>query len=77
MENKSRTCDKKDYYSISLDKIMELSCPFVDLGLFPGIETEFFMELVSDGEVVQRIPRRTVFCLSVPSKEFERMMWQV
>ncbi len=77
VENKSRTCDKKDYYSISLDKIMELSCPFVDLGLFPGIETEFFMELVSDGEVVQRIPHRTVFCLSVPSKEFERMMWQV
>jgi hypothetical protein len=77
VKNKSRTCDKKDYYSISLDKIMELSCPFADLGLFPGIEAEFFIELVNDDEVIQRIPNRTVFCFSVPSKEFERMMWQV
>lgn len=77
VKNKSRTCDKKDYYSVSLDKIIELSCPFTDLGLFPGIEAEFFIELVNDDEVIQRIPRRTVFCFSVPSKEFERMMWQV
>lgn len=77
VKNKSCACDTKDYYSISFDKIMELSCPFADLGLFPGTEAEFFVEFVSDDEVIQRIPRMTVFCFSVPSKEFERMMWQI
>lgn len=77
IKNKSHTYERKDFCSISLNKIIELSCPFVDLGLFPGIDVEFFIELVKEDEVTQRMPLRTVFCFSVPSKDFERMMWQV
>ncbi len=77
IKNKSGTHDRKDFYSISLNKIIELSCPFADLGLFPGIEAEFFIELVKGDEIIQRMPFRTVFCFSVPSKDFERMLWQV
>ncbi len=77
IKNKRNTYDRKDFYSISLNKIIELSCPFADLGLFPGIDVEFFIELVKEDEVIQRMPLRTVFYFSVPSKDFERMMWQV
>lgn len=77
IRNKNHMYGRKDFYSISLDKIVELSCPFADLGFFPGIDAEFFIELVKENEVIQRMPFRTVFSFSVPSKDFEKMMWQV
>ncbi|HHT9129381.1 MAG TPA: hypothetical protein ACFYEC_00765, partial [Candidatus Brocadiaceae bacterium] len=77
IKNKQQGYNGRDFYSISFDKVMELSCSFVDLGFFPGIDVEFFIELMKDNEVIQRVPLRTVFCFSVPSKDFERMMWQV
>ena len=77
IKNKTQNYNGKAFYSISLNKIMELSCPFADSGFSPGMEVEFFIELVKEEEIFQRIPLRTVFCFSVPSKDFERMMWQV
>lgn len=77
IKNKTRNFNGKDFYSISLNKIMELSCPFADLGFSSGMEAEFFIELMKEGEIIQRVPLRTVFCFSVPSTDFERMMWQV
>ena len=77
IKNKDYKYEGKDFYSISFGKIMELSCAFAGLDFFPGIEVEFFIELVKDTETIQRMPLRTVFCFSVPSKDFERMMWQV
>ncbi len=67
----------KNYYSIALDKILELACPFADLGFFPGLNIEFFIEFVKEDEIIQRMPMMTVFCFTAPSKDFERMMWQV
>lgn len=77
IKNKTQNCNEKDFCSISLNTIMELSCPFADLGFSSGMEVEFFIELVKGEEIIQRVPLRTVFCFSVPSKDFERMMWQV
>lgn len=77
VRSKSSNCDKSDYFSVSFDKIVELSFPFALMSLLPGIDAAFFIELVLENEVVQRIPRRTVFSFSVPSIDFEKMMWQV
>ena len=77
IKNKNYKYEGKDFYSISFGKIMELSCAFSVLDFFPGIDVEFFIELVKDSETIQRMPLRTVFCFYVPSKDFERMMWQV
>ncbi len=77
IKNKEQGYNGRDFYSIFFDKVIELSCSFTDLGFFPGIDAEFFIELMKDDEVIQRVPLRTVFCFSVPSKDFERMMWQV
>lgn len=77
IKNKTQNYFEKDFYSISLNTIMELSCSFVDLGCSSGTEVEFLIELVNEGEIIQRLPLRTVFCFSVPSTDFERMMWQV
>ncbi|TVM00274.1 MAG: alpha-amylase/alpha-mannosidase [Candidatus Brocadia sp. WS118] len=74
---KSGHHEMKDYFCASFDTIVELSFPFASMGLLPGIDVVFFIELVLENEVVQRIPRKTVFSFSVPSTDFEKMMWQV
>ncbi len=76
IKNKSQNHEGRDFSTISFNTIIELSCPFTDLGFSPGMDIEFFLEAVREDEVVQRVPMHTVFCLSVPSKDFERMMWQ-
>ncbi len=75
--NNNQGLSEKYFDSVSLDKILELSCAFADLGLLPNVDIEFFVELVRDEEIIQRVPLRTVFCFSVPSKDFEGIMWQV
>lgn len=77
IKNGNQGLSGKDFDSIALDKIMELSCAFADLGLLPNVDIELFVELVRDEEIIQRVPLRTVFCFSVPSKDFEGIMWQV
>lgn len=69
--------ETRDSFCASLDTIVELSFPFASMGLSPGVDAAFFLELVLENEVVQRIPRWTVFGFSVPSIDFEKMMWQV
>ncbi len=77
IKNSNQGLSEKYSDRVSLDKILELSCSFADLGLLPNVEIEFFVELVRDEEIIQRVPLRTVFCFSVPSKDFEGIMWQV
>jgi len=67
----------ENIYSISLGKILELSCSFAVLNFSPGMEVEFFIELVKDDEIIQRVPLRTVFSFTVPTQDYERIMWQV
>jgi len=74
---KKQNYNGKDFYSISMEKIIELSCSFADLGFLPGTDVEFFIELVKENEIIQRVPLRTVFCFSVPSEDFEKIMWLV
>ncbi len=38
---------------------------------------EFFAEIKRNNETIQRTPENTVIAFTVPSKDFERVMWQV
>ncbi len=76
IKNKSSGYDGKNFYSIFFDKILELSCPFSELGFSPGMGVEFLIEFMKENEVIQKVPFRTVFYFCVPSIDFERMMWQ-
>ncbi|NQT18388.1 MAG: alpha-amylase/alpha-mannosidase [Planctomycetes bacterium] len=63
--------------SVAFKRILELSCPFELLGYKEGDEVEFFAEIKRNDETVQRAPENTIITFSVPSKDFERVMWQV
>lgn len=77
IENRNRDHPERDFTTIFLDKIIELSCSFASLGLSSGMDIEFFIEFEDGDAVIQRIPLRTVFSFSVPSEDFERILWQV
>jgi len=63
--------------TVSFRRILELSCPFELLGYSEGEKVEFFAEIKRNNETVQRTPENTVIVFTVPSKDFERVMWQV
>lgn len=77
IKNKNNTYEGQLFPSVSFGKILELACAFTVLDILPGIEVEFFVELVKDHETIQRMPLRTEFCFLAPSKDYERIMWQV
>lgn len=58
-------------------KILELSVPFGRLGLKAGDSVRFYVELLSSEASLDRAPREGIFELTVPSPDFERIMWQV
>jgi len=63
--------------TVAFRRILELSCPFELLGYREGDAVEFFAEIKRNNETVQRAPENTVIAFTVPSKDFERVMWQV
>jgi hypothetical protein len=58
-------------------KIVELAIPFGRLGLKAGDMVRFYVELLSHDASLDRAPREGIFELTVPSSDFERIMWQV
>ncbi len=77
VKKKSHNNNDGEFYNISFNKILELSCSFSELDFSPGIEAEFFIEFMREDALIQRVPLRTVFCFTAPSADFERIMWQV
>lgn len=63
--------------TIAFRRILELSCPFELLGFREGDTVEFFAEIRRNNETVQRSPENTTIAFTVPSRDFERVMWQV
>jgi alpha-amylase/alpha-mannosidase (GH57 family) len=62
---------------VATGKILELAVPFGRLGLRAGDPVRFYVELLSDDASLDRAPREGIFELTVPSPDFERLMWQV
>ena len=62
---------------VATDKILELAVPFGRLGLKAGAPLRFYVELLSGDSSLDRAPREGIFELTVPSPDFERVMWRV
>jgi alpha-amylase/alpha-mannosidase (GH57 family) len=58
------------------DAILELSIPCRNLAAKSGASLHFYAELVQQGQPIERIPAEGVLQTTVPSADFELMMWQ-
>ncbi|MBV8130519.1 MAG: hypothetical protein JO114_22955, partial [Planctomycetaceae bacterium] len=62
---------------VATGQILELAVPFARLDRQPGESIRFYVELLKGETSLDRAPREGIFELSVPSADFERIMWQV
>jgi alpha-amylase/alpha-mannosidase (GH57 family) len=62
---------------IATDRIFELAVPFGRLGLKAHEPIRFYIELLKNEASLDRAPREGIFELTVPTPDFERIMWQV
>ncbi|HEV8067054.1 MAG TPA: glycoside hydrolase family 57 protein [Planctomycetaceae bacterium] len=61
---------------VAVDQILEVTAPFVDLGLSPESTIQMYVEAVTKKQSVDRAPQEGVLEMVVPSPDFERIMWQ-
>ncbi|MBV8557213.1 MAG: hypothetical protein JO116_16740 [Planctomycetaceae bacterium] len=62
---------------VATGQILELGVPFCRIGLKAGDPIRFCVELLRGDSSVDRAPREGIFELTVPTPDFERIMWQV
>lgn len=62
---------------VATGKILELAVPFGRLGLRADDPVRFYVELIEGSSSVDRAPREGIFELTVPTPDFERILWQV
>jgi hypothetical protein len=62
---------------VAVGRIFELAVPFRQLGAEPGEPVRFYVELLKGENSLDRAPREGIFELTVPTPDFERIMWQV
>jgi len=67
----------KEYRTIAIKKVVELSLPFQDLGLKEGMLVRLLVFVERDNREIDRYPRRSCLSFMVPGREFEREMWSV
>jgi hypothetical protein len=58
------------------DAILEIAIPWRSLRKAPESPLALFVELLRDEQVIERIPREGVIETTVPSPDYELMMWQ-
>jgi alpha-amylase/alpha-mannosidase (GH57 family) len=62
---------------VATGKILELAIPFSRLRQNSGEPIRFYIELIAGEASLDRAPREGIFELTVPTPDFERIMWQV
>ncbi len=58
------------------DLLLEFSIPFRNLALATDEPIHFYVELLGDGKSLERIPQEGAIETSVPSADYELIMWQ-
>jgi len=58
------------------DVILEVSVPWRSLAVSKNAPVQFYVELVKDDRVIERIPNEGPIETKVPSPDYELMMWQ-
>ncbi len=60
----------------AVQQILEMTVPFADLGLKPDDPIHLYIEVVADGQSVDRAPREGALEMRVPGPDYEKIMWQ-
>jgi alpha-amylase/alpha-mannosidase (GH57 family) len=58
-------------------EVLEAACPFKELGFRPREAVRFHVRLLNGDAVLERAPRAGHITFEVPTRDFEREMWQV
>jgi alpha-amylase/alpha-mannosidase (GH57 family) len=61
----------------AVDAIVEVAVPLDSLALATDDAVSFYVELLQGDQVLERVPREAAIETSVPSDEYELLMWQV
>lgn len=61
---------------VSIGQIFEFGIELSDLGVNPGDSIHFSLDLLADQQSLQRVPHEGTVELTVPSPDFELIMWQ-
>ncbi len=62
---------------IAVKKIVEIALPFENLGFRPGEQIKFYLEILDQDLLRERVPHGGLLTFVVPDKNFEQVMWQV
>lgn len=63
--------------TVAANDIIELAVPFELLGVKPNDEVHFFITVERGGSEVEKWPFRGYILITVPTEDFEAMMWKV
>jgi hypothetical protein len=61
---------------VAVKQILEMTVPFADLRLKPDDPIHLFIEVVAEGQSVDRAPREGALEMRVPGPDYEQIMWQ-
>ena len=53
-----------------------MTVPFADLGLKPDDPIHLYLEVLAEGQSVDRAPREGALEMRVPGPDYEKIMWQ-
>ncbi len=67
----------KEFTSIKAGRIVELSIPFMELGLERGVNVKFVVSLFQNGLELKRYPSKGFISLQVPDESFHLKVWSV
>ncbi|OGW43166.1 MAG: hypothetical protein A2Y66_04350, partial [Nitrospirae bacterium RBG_13_41_22] len=65
----------KDISDVAVQDIFELGIPFIDLNAGEKDEINLFISIIKNGEEIERCPWRGYIVLTVPTPDFEAIMW--
>jgi len=65
----------KDITKVAVRDILELGVLFTDLQAKAGDEMHFFITVMKGGAEIERSPWRGHISVTVPTENFEAMMW--
>ncbi len=65
----------KDISNVAIQDIFEIGIPFSDLNAGVKDEIDLFISIIKNGEEIERCPWRCSISLTVPTPDFEAMMW--
>jgi hypothetical protein len=64
-----------EHAALAIGQILEWSCPLEDLGIAPGDEVVFYIEVGPRGQLIHRYPALCDFVFTCPTEEMTRQDW--